>query len=206
MPPAFIYFDLGNVIFFFDRERALRQMAEASGVDAARVRDVVMGGGLQQSLERGDIGWEEFHAEFSRRTGTQPDPARLALATSDMFELNEAILPVVAACERAGIPLGILSNTCDPHWRFLTSGHSAIVPGTFREIVLSHEVGMAKPDRGIYEFAASSAGVEPSRIFFCDDLPEHVEAARAAGWDAEIFTVAHVLADALVRRGLPLVL
>ncbi|MCE9630124.1 MAG: HAD family phosphatase [Planctomycetia bacterium] len=204
MPPDFIYFDLGNVVFFFDRERAFRQMAEASGVDAARVRDAVMDGGLQQALERGDIGWGEFHAEFSRRTGTRPDPGRLARATSDMFDLNVAMLPVIAACNRAGIPLGILSNTCDPHWRFLASGDYGIVPGTFREIVLSHEVRMAKPDRGIYEFAASRAGVEPARIFFCDDLTEHVAAARAAGWDAELFTAAHVLTDQLTRRGLPL--
>ena len=149
MPPAFIYFDLGNVVFFFDRERAFRQMAETSGVDASRVRDVVMDGGLQQSLERGAIGWEEFHAEFSSRTGTQSDPGVLARAASDMFDLNAGMLPVVAACKRAGIPLGILSNTCAPHWDFLASGRYAIVPGTFREIVLSHEAGMAKPDREI---------------------------------------------------------
>ncbi|MEX0671619.1 MAG: HAD family phosphatase [Pirellulales bacterium] len=202
MLPAFIYFDLGNVIFFFDRERAFRQMAEASGVDASRVRDVVMDGGLQQSLERGLIGWEEFHAEFSSRTGTYSDPGVLARAASDMFDLNVGMLPVVAACERAGIPLGILSNTCAPHWDFLASGRYGIVPGTFREIVLSHEAGMAKPDRGIYALAAARAGVEPARIFFCDDLPEHVAAARAAGWDAELFTTAPMLADQLGRRGL----
>jgi putative hydrolase of the HAD superfamily len=204
MPPAFIYFDLGNVVFFFDRERAFRQMAETSGVDASRVRDVVMDGGLQQSLERGAIGWEEFHAEFSSRTGTQSDPGVLARAASDMFDLNAGMLPVVAACKRAGIPLGILSNTCAPHWDFLASGRYAIVPDTFREIVLSHEAGMAKPDREIYALAAARAGVEPARIFFCDDLPEHVAAARAAGWDAELFTTAPMLADQLERRGLPL--
>ncbi len=204
MPPAFIYFDLGNVIFFFDRDRAFRRMAEVSGVDATRVGDVVMRGGLQQALERGEIDWGDFHAEFSRRTGSQSDPAMLARAASDMFQLNVDMVPLVAACGGAGIPLGILSNTCDPHWRFLAAGDHCILHGTFREIVLSHEVGMAKPDRRIYELAASRADVEPSRIFFCDDLPEHVAAARAAGWDAELFTSARLLADQLSRRGLPL--
>ena len=39
------------------------------------------------------------------------------------------------------------------------------------------------------------------RIFFCDDIPAHVEAARAAGWDAEVFTGARQLVEQLAGRG-----
>jgi FMN phosphatase YigB (HAD superfamily) len=46
--------------------------------------------------------------------------------------------------------------------------------------------------------------VPPDRIFFCDDIPAHVDAARAAGWQAEVFTSAGGLIDALDRRGLKL--
>ncbi|NBW86695.1 MAG: hypothetical protein EBR23_07680, partial [Planctomycetia bacterium] len=70
MSPSFIYFDLGNVLFTFDRERAFGQMAAVSGSDAATVRDVVMAGGLQAQWERGALDWREFHAAFSRRTDT----------------------------------------------------------------------------------------------------------------------------------------
>lgn len=204
MPPAFIYFDLGNVLFFFDRDRAFAQMAAVSGADVAAVHAVVMEGGLQKAIERGDINWPEFHAEFCRRTGTHPDAAVLARAASDMFRLNAAMLPIIAGCHRAGVPLGILSNTCAPHWNFLLSGGYAILPGGFREIVLSHEERSAKPDRAIYDVAAARAGVPPERIFFCDDLAPHVDTARDMGWDAELFVAAHPLADQLARRGLRL--
>ncbi|MFM8734701.1 MAG: HAD family hydrolase [Pirellulales bacterium] len=201
MPPAFLYFDLGNVLCFFDRDRAFRAMAAVSGADPAVIRRVVMEEGLQAALERGDIGWEEFHEAFCRRTGTSAPAADLARAASDMFWLNVAMLPVVAACERAGIPLGILSNTCEPHWASLVAERYSILPGSFREVVLSHEARAAKPGRAIYDLATARAGVAPERIFFCDDLPEHVTAARAAGWDAELFVGAHALADQLARRG-----
>lgn len=204
MPPAFIYFDLGNVIFFFDRDRSFAAMAAVSGADAAAVEAAVMAGGLQKAIERGDIDWPEFHAEFCRRTGTRPDAAALARAASDMFTLNAAMLPIIAGCRRAGVPTGILSNTCDPHWDFLVSRGYAILPGGFREIVLSHEERSAKPDRGIYDVAAARAGVPPERIFFCDDLAPHVDTARSLGWDAEVFVSAHRLADQLARRGLRL--
>ena len=203
MPPAFVYFDLGNVIANFDRERAFRGMAELCGADVSRVRAAVMVG-LQADLERGTIDWPAFHGEFSRRTGTRSDPAALAAAAAEMFELNVGILPVVAALQRRRIPIGILSNTCDLHWRHLLGRGWGILPGGFRPVILSYEIGVSKPEPAIFEWAAERAGTPPERIFFCDDLPEHVAAARAAGWDAELFTSAPRLADQLARRGMRL--
>jgi len=102
------------------------------------------------------------------------------------------------------VPIGILSNTCDVHWRHILSLGWGVLPGGFREIVLSHEVPAAKPDPAIFAHAEARAGVSASRIFFCDDLPEHIAAARAAGWDAELFTTAAVLLEQLHGRGLTL--
>ena len=203
MRPAFVYFDLGNVLALFDRERAYRQMAEVCGIDAANVRQAV-GNGLQDALERGSLGWDAFHQEFSRLTGTASDPARLATAASDMFTLNVGMLPVIAALERMRIPLGILSNTSAIHWQHLLGRHWGILPGTFREIVLSYELGTAKPDPAIFAIATERAGVAPEAIFFCDDIPLHVAAAQAAGWSAECFTSAVAIADCLAIRGLNL--
>jgi len=204
MPPAFVFFDLGNVLVLFDRPRSIRQMAEAGGVAAQAAADVVHDPALQRALEEGRIDWAGFHAEFVRRTGAAVTAAALADAASDMFRLNVPILPVVAALCRTGVPLGILSNTCDPHWRHLEASGYAVLSRSFREVVLSHEAAAMKPDPGIYELAAARAGVPADRIFFCDDLPAHVDAARAAGWDAEVFRSAHELADQLARRGLNL--
>jgi putative hydrolase of the HAD superfamily len=204
MPPAFIFFDLGNVLALFDRERSVRQMAAVTGADERTVSEVVHDEDLQRALERGRIDWDGFHAEFVRRTNADVAAGTLAAAASDMFRLNVPILPVVAALGRIGIPLGILSNTCDPHWQRLGASGYAVLSRSFRELVLSHEVGAVKPDRDIYGLAAARAGVAADRIFFCDDLPIHVEAARAAGWDAEVFVSAHRLAEQLARRGLNL--
>jgi putative hydrolase of the HAD superfamily len=204
MPPEFVYLDLGNVIFSFDRQRAFRQMAEASGADAARIESLLVGEGLQEALETGRLDWGAFHAEFSRRTGTGSDPDRLARAASDMFEPLAGMLPVVAGLARAGCPFGILSNTCAVHWNHLLAERPWVLAGGPRQVVLSHEVGAMKPDRRIYDVAAARAGVPPERIFFCDDIPAHVAAAREAGWDAEVFRSAGGLIDALARRGLPL--
>jgi glucose-1-phosphatase len=202
--PEFVFLDMGNVIVSFDRDRAFRQMAEVSGGDPATIRTVVMEGDLHERIERGEIGWLEFHDEFSRQTGTTSDPEALARAASDMFSLKIDMLPVIAGLERTGCGLGILSNTCGPHWEHLLAQRYSVLPGNFQEIVLSHEVRATKPGLDIYRLAAERVGAPPDKIFFCDDIPAHVEAARVAGWQAEIFTSASGLIDALDRRGLKL--
>jgi len=202
--PDFVYLDLGNVIVTFDRPRAHRQMADVAGLTVPALQAALAAGDLEGRLERGAIDWPAFHAEFSRLTGTAPDPARLAEAASDMFALNVAMLPVIAGLERAGIPFGILSNTCGIHWDHLVGRRYAILPGNVVATVLSHEVAAVKPETAIYEAAAARAGVAPERIFFCDDIPAHVAAAREAGWDADVFRSAAGLIDALAARGLAL--
>lgn len=202
--PAFVFLDLGNVIVSFDRRRAHRQMADVAGVPPDAVQAALAASDLERRLERGNVGWQEFHAEFSRRTGTTSDPARLAHAASDMFALNVGMLPVIAGLERARIPIGILSNTCAVHWEHLLAKRYAVLPGNFAATVLSHEVAAVKPEPAIYAAASETIGLDPERIFFCDDIPAHVEAARACGWDAEVFESAAGLIDALHRRGLNL--
>ncbi len=203
-PPRFVYFDLGNVIALFDRGVAARQMAAVAGITPDAALEAMMDGGLQRRLESGAIDWGEFHAQFGAATGSTSDPARLADAASDMFTLNVPILPVIGALEKARVRTGILSNTCAPHWEHLLRRRFAILPGRFAEIVLSHEVRAAKPDRAIYDIAAARAGVPPEEILFVDDLAENVAAAREAGWQAEVFVSAPDLADRIARRGINL--
>lgn len=203
-PPRFVYLDLGNVIALFDRQRAADNMAAVAGISPAAAHAAMFEAGLQTRLERGEIDWGEFHRSFSAITSSSSDAAALAEAASDMFTLNVSMLPVIAAIERTGCRTGILSNTCAPHWEHLVRRRFAVLPGRFGVTVLSHEAGSLKPERKIYDIAAERAGVPPGEIFFTDDMPEHVDAARAAGWDAEVFTSAHDLADRLARRGLNL--
>ena len=55
------------------------------------------------------------------------------------------------------------------------------------EMVISAEEGVAKPDERIYEIAAKRLGVRPEEAVFVDDMPENVEAARAAGLCGVLF-------------------
>src|SRR5262249_5028751 len=54
-------------------------------------------------------------------------------------------------------------------------------------IVYSHECGVAKPDRRIYEITLEQLEMRPDEVIFLDDSPRNVEAASALGIQAIVF-------------------
>ncbi|MBL6832625.1 MAG: HAD-IA family hydrolase [Pirellulales bacterium] len=202
--PAFIYLDLGRVVVDFDHTLAWQKVAAITGLAEADIEQFFTADDRPRRIETGLLAWDTLHAEFVRAMAVEVDVDALARAAGDIFTLRAEMLPVIAAIERAGVPLGILSNTCDIHWQHLLRCRYGILPGGIGPLVLSYEVGAMKPHPSIYEAAVAKAGVPADRIFFCDDIPAHVEAARAAGWDAEVFTGARQLVEQLASRGVPM--
>jgi len=202
-PPKFLYFDLGNVLLRFDVGVMCQQVAAVAGVGPAEVFQAMLCTPLQREYELGRLSTREFFEEFCRQTGARPDFEPLLRAASDIFELNTGLIPVVANLRRAGYRLGVLSNTCESHWEHCVRRY-AILREAFDVYALSYRIGAAKPDSAIFEAAARLAGVAPQDIFFTDDTPGHVEAARAAGFDAVQYTSTAELVGELRRRGVEL--
>jgi 2-haloacid dehalogenase len=73
--------------------------------------------------------------------------------------------------------------------------------GLFDDIVVSGEECVAKPDQRIYEICERRFGRTPHELFFIDDNPANVSAARARGWHAHLFQGPEGLEAELVRRG-----
>jgi putative hydrolase of the HAD superfamily len=198
----FLYFDVGNVLLTFDQRKAARQMAELAGISCEKVWEIVFESEMHDRYERGEISCDAYYEFFCRASNTRPDQAALRHAASDIFSLNVPIIPIVAHLKAAGNRLGILSNTNDAHWRFITDGRYRIFSGYFEHFVLSYELHAAKPDAKIFEAAIRLADVAPGEIFFVDDREENVLGARAVGIDAVTYTTAGQLAADLRCRGL----
>ncbi len=196
----FLYFDLGMVLLRFDVEVMSRQMAEVAGLDPLQVRRALFGHPLQKDYERGRVSTRDFYEVFCRQTGTRPDFDALLRAASDIFDLDAAMIPVVAHLYGAGHRMGILSNTCESHWEHCLR-RFPLLGELFEVHALSYRIGAAKPESAMFTAAADLAGVAPGEIFFTDDLPGHVAGARAAGFDAVQFTSPPQLAADLRARG-----
>jgi FMN phosphatase YigB (HAD superfamily) len=193
--PDFMYFDLGNVLLFFDHGLAMRSMAKIAGVDPKRIRAIVMESDLQIEYETGLITGETFIERIAAGLGIPLDSREMLQAAADMFIANHQIVPVLEHVKRLGIPIGLLSNTCQAHWEWILEQRYASVVDHFGPIILSFEAKSMKPDPHIYRVAEEQAGCPPEKIFFVDDRHDNVEGARKAGWIAEPFTSADRLMD-----------
>jgi putative hydrolase of the HAD superfamily len=58
----------------------------------------------------------------------------------------------------------------------------------FDALIISAELGIAKPDEAIYRYAAKELGVEPSGCIFIDDRKGHCQGAERAGLQSILFT------------------
>lgn len=200
----FVYFDMGNVLLYFDHRQAARQMAEVAGVLPDRVWDAVFASDLNTRYDAGQLSTDEFFEEFCRLTGSRPPRAELERAASAIFRVNVSIRPIIGHLSGAGYRVGLVSNTCPLHWEYVSRGRHRLLPELFDVVVLSYELRLLKPQPEFYAAATDRAGVRPEEIFFVDDLEENVVGARAFGWQAERYTTTAKLAADLRARGVVL--
>ncbi|MFN3193544.1 MAG: HAD family hydrolase [Aureliella sp.] len=186
-PSKFVYFDLGMVLVEFDHEIGIRQLAELTGASETDARRVVFESGLQNEYETGLVSSEQFAERINTALGSNAQTVDIIESISAIFTLNNSILPVLDAVRASGLRMGILSNTCEGHWKWI-AGQEMPVPGDWFDFaILSYEVQSMKPDSGIYEACETRCQCDSNNIFFTDDREENTLAADARGWRTHLY-------------------
>lgn len=192
-----LVFDLGGVICSHDNQVLYERLASrcaptftADDVKAIVARPGWMTGArpitdLHRTLrdEGGyDASWVTFETDWCCHLAL--DPSMLALVE----QLAEHLRVM------------IFSNTDAVHWAF--NGRASEGRVHALEAYLSFELGMLKPTLDAFRAVAERAGIEPARSLFFDDVPANVEAARQAGFQAEVFVDEATLRQSLRVREL----
>ena len=196
-----VVFDVGNVLYGWDPDSFLvRQIAD----DEARLRfieDVDLYA-WHETLDGGRP-YAEAAAELEE---TFPQYAALIAAWSDRFgETITGPVPgvheIVEALDARGVPLFAITNFSADFWPPFVARERAFF-GLFRDIVVSGEVELLKPDPAIYYLALDRFGLRPADALFIDDREINVDAALAVGMAAHLFIDAADLKARLEAEGL----
>ncbi len=195
-----VVFDVGRVLFQWQLSALFEQLIDDAGELAWFLSHVVT---------------EEWHFEHDRgRALADMVPERIALfpayeahirAYATRFnetvpgpvEGSHAIVERLAA---RGVPLFCLTNFGDEFWQMFRPTQPIF--DLFDDIIVSGVEKIAKPDPRIYEITEARSGRLGEALFFTDDNPDNITAAKARGWDAHLFTGAAGLEAALVGAGL----
>ena len=107
---------------------------------------------------------------------------------------------IVERLASAGVPLFCLTNFGDEFWQVFRPTQPIF--DLFEDIIVSGVEKVAKPDARIYEIVEERSGRSGAELFFTDDNPANIAAAKARGWDAHVFTDAAALEAQLQNAGL----
>lgn len=95
------------------------------------------------------------------------------------------MIALVNELNARGVPLYAITNFSHEFWpRFRAT---APVFAHFRDVLVSGEERLVKPDPAIYALATERFGIDPATSLFIDDRAENVEGARTAGMQAFAF-------------------
>jgi putative hydrolase of the HAD superfamily len=184
-PIKTVIFDLGNVIIPFDIQRGYAALQPYCRHSPAEIASLVRPSGIVPQLETGQLSPEEFIRRFSEILGLDiPYPLFCELWSSIFLPCEIVPESLLAALHRR-YRLLALSNTNALH--FATVRKEYPILKHFDDLVLSFEVGAAKPDPQIYQAALARAGCLPGECFFTDDVTSYVEAGKRAGMEAVRF-------------------
>ncbi|RIJ24020.1 HAD family phosphatase [Henriciella barbarensis] len=196
-----VLFDLGNVVIDWLPLRLYRKIFASEAEAEAFCRDVC------------NMDW---HVEHDRGR-TFAEGARLLKQDHphyadeidawhrrwfEMFDGYVSGVPaLIARLEEAQVPLFALSNMSAEIWPETVERFPMLK--LFRDVVVSGEEELIKPDPAIYELTHARLGQPPKdSVFFIDDSLKNIEAARAYGFRGHHFTDAESLEAALIEEGL----
>ncbi|MEO1773721.1 MAG: HAD family phosphatase [Pseudomonadota bacterium] len=108
---------------------------------------------------------------------------------------------VLQRLHEAEIPLFAITNFPAEQWVKTVPAYPFL--GVFRDVVVSGEEKLLKPDPAIYRVLLERNGLDPAGCIFIDDSPKNVDGATAIGMQAIHFTDPPALVTALRERGLP---
>jgi epoxide hydrolase-like predicted phosphatase len=129
-------------------------------------------------LELGTLPADEFSSRLAAALGLPPGHAEnLVDRLFAKAGPDEAMLGAVAAAKRAGKRTGLISNSWGEALKYDRDAFEEL----FDIWVISHEVGMRKPDPAIYELATEKIGLPPDACVFVDDLGGNLKPAKQLG-------------------------
>ena len=147
------------------------------------------------ALERGEIAIPDFERELARRLtthdGREVEPAGLLSRMFAGFQRQQPMFDVLRRVREHGLKTALLSNSWGmdyprDEWDEL-----------FDTVVISGEVGMRKPEPGIYHHTATRLGLTPEQCVFVDDLRPNVAGAAGVGMVGVQFVTADQAIDEL---------
>jgi putative hydrolase of the HAD superfamily len=177
-----VFFDLGGVLLRTEDHTPRQQLAARLGITYGQLAELIFNSETARLATLGKINAEAHWEQIRLSLGLAPAEflaARQAFWDGDRLDMR--LIQTIRTL-RTSRKTALLSNAWDDlrsyienEWKFADA---------FDEMIISAEVGLAKPDPRIYQYAADRLSFQPRECVLLDDFIENVEGARSIGMPA----------------------
>lgn len=173
-----VFFDFGGVIVRTEYQAPRQHLADELGMEYEDLEKMVFAGPSSIKASVGEISAEEHWAEVTKRVRR---PASETEAIREEFFAGDVVDHEIVNFLRSLRPsyhVGLISNAWPDLRDYIIKQN---FDDAFDHMIISAEVGVMKPEAGIYQIALERAGVSPSEAVFVDDFYENIEGCQAVG-------------------------
>ena len=185
-----LIFDLGNVILNIDTKLSEIAFSKYGMNNFSELYTLAAQNELFDRLEVGSISENEFYDEFRRITGCKLSNKTLEECWDALImDFPAARIEMLKRLKSEGkYRTFILSNTNIIHYR----NYTALLKRTYgvngleslvEHAYFSHEIGLKKPNREIFDYVVEHSHIKPEESIFIDDNEANIKAADALGFN-----------------------
>ena len=171
-----IIFDMGNVIFNYDRDYLLHHFYNGKDFDLLKEKTFKN----WELLDEDAISLDEYYENVKKEL---PFPLSLyalsALKTWEYFmDYNKEVISLIQELKQNGYKLFILSNITK---HFVNVQYKFPILKEFDGLVFSSLIKVVKPNKEIYEYLLEKYNLNPKECIFIDDTKKNLAGAARFG-------------------------
>lgn len=183
-----VVFDIGNVFVQWSPPEVIRRcFGHAPDTAENRERTALLRSQLWLRLNRGELTGAEAELAYQAEHGlTKQQAADLLFHVSDHQELIEGTEAIARRLKQSGYRLFALTDNVREIVAHLKTRFQFWE--LFEGAVVSAEIGMLKPQEGVFRHLIDNFGLDPAETVFFDDIQANIDGARRVGLQARLFT------------------
>ena len=173
-----VFFDLGGVIVRTEFQAPRQRLAERLGMEYDDLVKIVFDSDSGYKATMGEISSDEHWASVIQRLKR---PASELLAIRDEFfagDIVDRTLLDYLRSLRGKYKTGLISNAWGDLRDYIVKEK---FDDAFDKMIISAEVGAAKPEPKIFQIALEQLGVRPKEAVFVDDFLINIEGCEKVG-------------------------
>ncbi|MGD8850743.1 MAG: HAD family phosphatase [Anaerolineales bacterium] len=193
-----LIWDFGGVLLRTEDQAPRRAWEQKLNLQPGELHDLVFHGPASRRATLGKASTEEIWQTLGEQLGLEGEELK-KLETNFWAGdvLDRALIDATRALKEY-IKTALLSNAWPDLRPYLVDDLK--VCDAFDRMVISAEVGTAKPGHQIYHILLDQLGIEPQDSLFIDDSSENIQVARDLGMHAILFQTREQMLEEL--RGL----